>query len=295
MKRDVKESLSDSFSILGSFLDLYSDRCTAHASFFVASVFGMFSLLNLFLSDTIENMFFPSMCYFGILFGGFYFLCSFKFYSDYSETIRQTFTYNNVRNVILLYLTTSNDTNLHLWLDYNVWRKWNDTGLLYIFYKYIRGGTVLFEKTHYPTFEFFYGIHHPDKVKNEFNNDDKILFLESINKWIHFNKFRYLILELFYERHHQDLKEKGTKKESKKESDGISLSIKKWMIKYRFEIFIMAYISISVIVYCTVLYYKVLNFQSLDKYILYNFVVLGFLFLFSIFLFNKNSKNPFKK
>ncbi len=75
---DVGELLSQ----LSALLEYYSGKTVAHASFFVASVFGIFTILPLIHSHPLLSL--PYLVLAG---GGTYLLLSFRYYSDISEVV----------------------------------------------------------------------------------------------------------------------------------------------------------------------------------------------------------------
>ena len=84
-----KNTTNEEVSKVSALLDFYSDRCVAHASFFVATLFGTFSLLSLL--DDKEGLVRIGLAstYWLLFIGSIYLLLSFSYYSGYSEKIQR--------------------------------------------------------------------------------------------------------------------------------------------------------------------------------------------------------------
>jgi len=74
---------------LSAFLDFYSDRATAHASFLVASVFGLFSVLYLIEGEKLITRAILSAVYWILWFGGYFSLFNFNFYAMKAHEIQR--------------------------------------------------------------------------------------------------------------------------------------------------------------------------------------------------------------
>jgi len=74
---------------LSAFLDFYSDRATAHASFLVASVFGLFSVLYLIEGGDLITKVILSFVYGILWFGGYFSLFNFNFYAMKADDIKR--------------------------------------------------------------------------------------------------------------------------------------------------------------------------------------------------------------
>jgi hypothetical protein len=86
---------------LAAFLDFYSDRATAHASLFVASLFGIFTLLAIVQNLSGFGVWASIIIYFALIYAGYFTLVRFGFYADISQRIteglEQRSTFKNVK------------------------------------------------------------------------------------------------------------------------------------------------------------------------------------------------------
>lgn len=76
------------YTALTSLLDFYSDRAVAHASFLIACIFGLFTILS--LVDTIfwwVSLLLLFMTYYGLWAFGLYCLLNFRYYVLFSEQV----------------------------------------------------------------------------------------------------------------------------------------------------------------------------------------------------------------
>jgi len=153
MLNNKEQTVNDTLSALIGFLDLYSDRCTSHASFFVASFIGMVSILTLFDKDNIVVNVLLILSYILIGFSGHYFLLNFRYYNDYSESIIHVLSKKNRREIISS--LNNHNISLQIWIKYCVYRRWklykNNRIYMpfYVFFKDIRLGIIQFDQSKY--------------------------------------------------------------------------------------------------------------------------------------------------
>ena len=88
--KEPKPSTDDSLlaSRIGALLDFYSDRAVAHASFFVASIFGLVTMSAIVLQ--LEDKLFAWISiplFFAFSYLGYFTLVRFGFYADISERL----------------------------------------------------------------------------------------------------------------------------------------------------------------------------------------------------------------
>ena len=78
------------YDALSPLLDFYSDRAVAHASFLVACIFGLVSLLSLLKGANLTLKIGYSIPYLILLGGGYYSLLNFGHFANEAENIKRT-------------------------------------------------------------------------------------------------------------------------------------------------------------------------------------------------------------
>jgi hypothetical protein len=138
MNDKTSNNFTDEISAL---LDFYSDRCTSHASFFVATIFGMFTILSLNSHSNDSSLL--AATYWLLVVAGIYFLSKFKFYSDYSEIVKRTLIYPPMtRRIGGLKLSSTRDVFSYIICHVGI--LWASNKIVYnLFYKRIAGGGKL--------------------------------------------------------------------------------------------------------------------------------------------------------
>lgn len=84
---EEKELTNSDYEALSSLLDFYSDRAVAHASFLVACVFGLFTILSLLGGKELHLKFVYSIAYWMLWLGGFYSLLNFRLFATEAQKI----------------------------------------------------------------------------------------------------------------------------------------------------------------------------------------------------------------
>ncbi len=78
------------YTALASLLDFYSDRAVAHASFLIAIIFGLFTILSLVnIKFRWESLLLLFTTYWGLWGFGLYCLYNFRYYALFSEQVIQ--------------------------------------------------------------------------------------------------------------------------------------------------------------------------------------------------------------
>lgn len=79
----------DEDSIIGDLLDYYSSRAVAHASFFIASIFGIVTLSAVIqqLSENVCFLFLSMLLFFGFSYVGYFTMIRFGFYADLAASL----------------------------------------------------------------------------------------------------------------------------------------------------------------------------------------------------------------
>ena len=72
---------------IGALLDFYSDKAVAHASFFVASIFGLVTLWSIVQQLNMHLTWFSIPLFFAFSYVGYYTLGRFTFYADISQKL----------------------------------------------------------------------------------------------------------------------------------------------------------------------------------------------------------------
>jgi hypothetical protein len=78
---------NDSLSRISALIDFYSDRAVAHASFLIASIFGLVSFLSLETTPDWASIFF----FLGFSYVGYFTLIRFGYYADISQKLTELF------------------------------------------------------------------------------------------------------------------------------------------------------------------------------------------------------------
>jgi hypothetical protein len=104
---------------LAALLDFYSDRATAHASLFVASLFGLFSVLSIVDQLTGDYIWFSMVIYFLLAYSGYFTLVRFGFYAQIAHLItlglEEKSTFESVK-----FSTEKGKTNLDKKINSNI-------------------------------------------------------------------------------------------------------------------------------------------------------------------------------
>lgn len=89
-EEEIKKALDKTnYEPLSAFLDFYSDRATAHASFLVAAVFGLFSVLYLIKGESLITKVILSVIYWILWSGGYFSLFNFNHYAMKAHDIKR--------------------------------------------------------------------------------------------------------------------------------------------------------------------------------------------------------------
>ena len=88
--------MADKISVMA---DFYSDRAVAHASFFLASFFGLFSILALAQSNQDSLKWIWAIPYWLLFLGSLYTFTNFSLYATYAEGIIQQASMYDVKEV----------------------------------------------------------------------------------------------------------------------------------------------------------------------------------------------------
>ncbi|MDH5451128.1 MAG: hypothetical protein OEX77_09600 [Candidatus Bathyarchaeota archaeon] len=79
---------STDYEALSALLDFHSDRAVAHASFLVACIFGLFTVLSLINGENLSIDLIYSVVYYILLFGGLYALFNFNLYATKAVDVK---------------------------------------------------------------------------------------------------------------------------------------------------------------------------------------------------------------
>jgi hypothetical protein len=129
---------------LSALLDFYSDRSTSHASFFVVTLFGIFTILSIL--DNVKNIFLLALIYWLLVVAGFFLLARFTCYNDYSQGIRHILIhYPKMKKLEMLACKLLNVTSIEgqmIFIHYRTQIIWSAYSLIYnkIIFRFISGG-----------------------------------------------------------------------------------------------------------------------------------------------------------
>jgi hypothetical protein len=84
---EPKDKVDLHIARLAAFLDFYSDRATAHASLFVASVFGLLTVLSLVQGLNRSVVWLSIFVYFALSYAGYFTLVRFGFFAAIAHRI----------------------------------------------------------------------------------------------------------------------------------------------------------------------------------------------------------------
>jgi hypothetical protein len=116
LEKNVNEELQA--TRLVAFLDFYSDRATAHASLFVASLFGLFTQLTIVQSMSSHPDLFVWLSipvFFGLTYAGYFTLVRFGFYSNIAQRITEGLKEHSTFRKVIVHVK-GKDTDLCTYL-----------------------------------------------------------------------------------------------------------------------------------------------------------------------------------